>query len=247
MKKYIQTAILVFFSSSCFAQKSYSHLFIGTNLTATGSDFRTINLNYSTYKNFKNPKVGFNIGYKHIFELNKFFSVSGGIELITIRSEFSRKHYDNFIASDPRSVFENLKLLRVSIPVQGYYNFIEKQKFAIYVTGGAGFIFINSVNRTADYYIPGPPTGYIKNTYKGKQSIKFEKTDKSIGVSLFGGIGSEFEIKERHFTIELSYCSDISQNKFLTLHNIEDDSYFLTKFKSFQLSIGHTFSFRRKK
>lgn len=247
MKKYLQTSILAFFVSSCFAQKSYHHFFIGSNLTAADYDSKTIIFNHSKYENFKNSKIGFNIGYKHIFQLNKSLSLSGGIQLMTITSEFSRSHYSNFIAGDPRSVFEKLKLTRVSVPIQGYYNFIKTEKLQFYFTAGTGIIFINRVNRTADYYIPTPPSGYAQNTFKGKQSIKFGEKSSSIGLNLFGGIGSEFEIKQRNFTIELSYSNDISKNKFLTLHNIEDDSYFFTKFKSFELTVGHTFSWRRKK
>jgi Outer membrane protein beta-barrel domain len=238
-------AVFVFFTVNCTAQKSYHNLFVGTNLTATGLSIETSDdLNFN---GFKSPRTGFNVGYKFVLPLNKAISLSTGIEFKSINSEFKRQHYDNSISGTPRTVFENINLSRLLIPLQAYYNFLNKEKFTFYITFGSEFIVLNRINRTVDYYIPSTPGNFIQGTFTGKQTIKFGDKDKSIGFSIISGIGSEFEIKEKSFTVELSFRGDASKNKLLTLRNIESDSYFFSKFKSFQLTLGYSFNSFKKK
>ena len=66
----------------------------------------------------------------------------------------------------------------------------------------------------------------------------------SIGLTAFGGIGTEFQIRKHFFFIELLFFNDISKNKLLTLKNIEDDGYFFCRLQSFQLRLGHAFSLK---
>ncbi|MGG9961330.1 outer membrane beta-barrel protein [Ferruginibacter sp. SUN106] len=239
MKKYIIITILIFLFSDCTAQKDYHNFFIGSNYTTT---------DLSIPNSANNYKIGLNVGYKYVQTLFSSISVSAGLEFKIIQSKFLRQHYDNSaIILDPRSVSERIKISRLIIPLQAYYNFVNKKKSTFYIMFGTEIILLNKADRTVDYYIPISPGGLVKGTYTGKQTIKFGENNKSIGTTFMSGIGSAFEIKDRNFTVELSFCSDISKNKFLTLHNIESDSYFFTKFKSLQLTAGTSFSFRNKK
>lgn len=245
MRKYIIAAAFVFFVDSCIAQKKHNNFFIGINETVTYlTSSNDVNLNSNT---FKDAKLGFNAGYKYVFPVTKALAVSGGVVYKNVKSKFYRQQYDNSIVGDPISVYEQLSVSRVAIPLQGYFNFVNKKRYSIYVTLGTEFIVLNKANRTVDYYIPTPPSGYAKNIYTGSQTFRFGSNDKKIGISTISGIGSTFDIKDKSFAVELTFCSDESKSKLLTLHNIEYDSYFYSKFKGFQLSIGHSFSVHLKK
>ncbi len=242
MKKIIVLIVSNIFIANCIAQKIYNVLFMGTNFTAgelTSATNKQLNSN-----NFKDGKLGLNFGYKFMLPISNLISLSAGFEYERIGNKFSRQHYDNSITGDPRSVFEDNKNSRLIIPVQGYLNFVSKDKLRCYVTLGAGIIVMNKINREVEYYIPTAPSGYTKNFFTGKQYIGFGDAGKSIGITLISGIGSAFEIKERNFVLELIYVSDASKNTMLTLHNIEYDSYFFNKFKGIELTLGTSFSFK---
>ncbi len=119
-------------------------------------------------------------------------------------------------------------------------------EISFFLSAGAELIVLNNVNRTVDYSIPSPPTGYIKATYKANENIKFGNNSQ-LGTAIFGGIGTQIKVKGNVVDIKLAYCNDISKSKFLTLRNIESDSYFYGKFKSIQLKAGYSLSFRKKK
>lgn len=241
------TGLFLILVLNSLAQKSTHKVFIGANFTSTNVDYE--NSQGTNNKTFKDPKAGFIAGYKYIYSINPAIAVGAGIEFKTIKGKFTRGMVSNSPSGDIYpDLKENFKISRLSIPIQGYFNFVRKEKLNLYATTGLGFILSNKADRTADYFIPvsGSPD-YIKLTYKGNQTIKFEKGDKSLGVSAFIGIGSDFNIKNQRFNAELSYCSDLSQNKFYTLRNIEDDGFFYTKFKSFQLNIGYTLPFSNNK
>ncbi len=248
MKKSIIILNLVIFCSiCCTAQKAYNSIFAGTNLTATGLSFA--NSEGQTYQSFKDPKVGFNVGYKYVKPVSRLFSFSAGAEFIHFSSQFKRSIVT---ANPPTGVIfpagtENIKMSRLWIPLQGYLNFVNVKKYKLYATLGANIILVNSANRTVDYYIYTPPSTFTKNTYTGTQGLKFGESNGAIGAAFTSGLGSEFEIEDRNFTVELLWCSDISKNKVMTLHNIESDSYFFTKFKSLKLTVGTSFSFHHKK
>lgn len=155
MKKFISGSLFVFIVNTAYAQKLYHNIFIGSNLTATGLSIENAgNLNYD---NFKSPNYGFNIGYKLVFPINNIFSLSTGLTYKQIKNKFSRMHYDNSLPGALTSVFENISLSRVLIPVQGYFNFVNKEKFKSYFTLGADFILMNKARRNAEYYIPSTP------------------------------------------------------------------------------------------
>lgn len=238
------TVLTLFFVSNAFAQKSTHRIYLGTNLTTTSLDLARTN----NFTSVKNPKYGFNAGYKYVIPLSKLISIAAGLEFATISSKFSRPQYDNspVIISPPNSVYEHNRITRLLIPVEGFYSLIRKEKFDVYLLAGVGAIVLNNVKRTVDYSIPSPPTGYIQATYQANQKIKFNN-DNQFGFNILGGVGCQAKIFKQSFQFELSYCGDLSKSKFLSLHNIEDDSYFYSKFKSFQLGVAYPFSFKQKK
>lgn len=237
-----------FICYNSFAQKSYHSFFMGTNLSGVDLDLSTSEIKGLTNKDFENARVGFNIGYKFIRTLPFKAAISMGVEFKNINCKFHRPYYNdpNTINPNLSSIYEDIKFFRISAPIQAYYNFINKTKLSFYFTAGSDIIFMNKIKRTADYKIPGPPLGYVDGTFKGDQKIKFDR-DMQIGFALLSGVGSEFSIDEKLFVIELLYYGDISKNKLLTLHNIEYDSHFYGKLKSFQLKIVYKFSLDFKK
>ncbi len=248
MKKIFVLQIIIFCcTNKLLAQKSYQNVHLGLNLTSVGSDFNTINLNEVTFDKFKNPQLNVSFGYKYMFFLTNDLFLSAGLKFTKLQSKFSRPHYDNSITAQPRSISERNKLSRLAIPVIGYFNFVNTNKTSIYILSGVDLIFLNNIKRTADYYIPSPPTGFTKNSYSGSGKVKFGKDGAVLGTQLNFGIGSNFEIREKYFSIEILYGYDISKSKFLTLQNIEDNSYFFSKYKGFQFTLGHSFRLNSKK
>jgi len=241
MRIYIVIVILLF-CNIAVAQTTYHGFFLGANYSAIGLDARTAGTSKSEYGTFKNPRIGYSVGYKFYYNVSPKVFFSTGATYKRMNLEFTRPYYNdpNWMIENFSNISENVELSRVLIPVNAYYTFINKENVSIYITTGAEIIFLNKIDRKADYYIPGPPTGYVKGTFEGKQDLKFDKG--SIGIAAMGGIGTEFKINDKSFVIELSFSGDISKNKFYTLHNIEGDSYFYGKVKSYELKVCHTFA-----
>lgn len=245
MQKYILNSLLLLLTGLCIGQKPYHNVFVSPNLTATGLGME--NSGNQNYDNFKNPRFGFNTGYRFILPINKTLSVGTGLTYRLINSEFTRMHFDNSVTGTPRGLREKNRLSRLAIPAHVYINLVNGKKVIGYVLLGYELIILNRTNRTADYYIPSTSGNFIKGRFKGNQAIKFGKSDKSLGSSFITALGAEFKIKERDFTGELAFFSDLSKNKFLSLKNIENDAFFFGKFKGLQLTIGTSFSLLRKK
>lgn len=231
-KQYFLFALVLFLNSYVKAQKSYHGVYLGTNLSSFNPDDK-----------FKNPKIGFNLNYKFIYPISNKFSVASGLNFQYINSSFTRLYNcDNFCLAVATPVYEKIKLSRFSTPISVYFNFINTKRKSFYLQTGIEVNYINNIQRTSDYQIPGIT---VIGTFKGKQNIKFGDNS-SIGLTGFAGIGTEFQIREHFFSIELLFLKDISKNKILTLKNIEDDGYFFCRLQSFQLKLGHTFSLRSK-
>lgn len=245
MKKYI-LLISTFGVLSSIAQNSNHRLYAGSNLSGINLDLSTSGINGIEHNDFSEAQIGFVIGYKYLLSWSSKLTLGIGIELNNFNNTFYRPYYNdpNTINPNLSSVREYLKFYRVSVPLQGYYNFFNKNGNPFYISFGGEIILTNRINRTSDYKIQSPPSGYVDGRFKGKQKIKFNSG--SIGLSIIAAIGHEFIIKDKSFFIELAYNSDISKNKILTLHNIEADNFYFGNLKSIQLKVGHTFSFSDK-
>ncbi len=234
----ILTFTLIFINYSS-AQKLKHNFFLGTNISSIDID-----LEYwgSEQRNgsLKNGKWGFNAGYLLQTDILQRVFVQGGIKYINLKSKFSRPHNDNSITAPPRGVTENLDVTRVVLPLNAGFSFIKKNNFAAYIKTGVEFIVVNSMNRTADYLIPGGPSGFIKGTYEKRQKISFNN-DNKIGSTIIGGAGANFKLLGTSIMAELIFASDISKSKFNTLHNIEDDGYFHARFKRYEINVGISF------
>lgn len=231
-RKYLLATLILLLNTYAQAQKAYHGFFLGTNLSS-----------FNPEDKFKNPKVGFNLNYKFIYPISNTFSVASGLGFQYINSSFTRPYKcDSFCLAVATPVYEKIRLSRLSTPISVYYNFINKEKKSFYLQTGIEVNYLNNIQRTSDYQIPGTT---VTGTFKGKQNIKFGDNS-SIGLTGFAGIGTEFQIQERFFSIELLFLKDISKNKILTLKNIEDDGYFFCRVQSLQFRLGHTFSLRGK-
>lgn len=230
--KYLLFVLFLFLGTNIKAQILYHGVFLGTNLSSFNPD-----------GNFKNTKVGINLNYKFIYPISNKFLVASGINFQNIHASFTRLYNcDNFCLAVATPVYEKIKLSRLSTPISVYFNFIKTDRESFYLQKGIEVNYINNIKRTSNYQIPGTT---VTGTFQGKQNIKFGDKS-SIGLTGFAGIGTEFQIKERFFSIELLFLTDISKNKILTLKNIEDDGYLFCRLQSFQFRLGHTFSLRCK-
>jgi hypothetical protein len=243
MKK-VMLVSAIFFGLKVFPQTSNHSFYIGSNLSGINLDLSSSGISGLNLKDFSNAKIGFNLGYKYLLSLSDKLTFGAGLDFKNINCSFDRPHYNdpNDINPNLTSVNESLKFYRFSIPIQGYYNIISKEHYSFYISLGADLNLTNNANRTADYKTPSPPTGYVDGRFKGTQKIKFN--EKTLGVGILAGIGNEIIINKITYFIELSYYSDISKSKILTLHNIESDNFFYGKLKWFQLKIGHIFSLK---
>ena len=243
MKKIILVSA-IFFGLKAFPQTSSHSFHIGSNLSGINLDLNSSGIGGLNNKDFSNVKIGFNLGYKYLLSLTDKLTFGVGLDFKNINCSFHRPYYNEPNNIDPNltSVDESLKFYRFSIPIQGYFNVISKKYYSFYISLGVDLNLTNNANRTADYKIPGPPSGYVDGKFKGTQKIKFN--EKTMGVGILAGIGNEIIINKITYFIELSYYSDISKNKILTLHNIEADKSFYGKLKCFQLKIGHIFSLK---
>lgn len=241
MKKYL-LIIPIFGVLNSIAQNSNQSFYAGSNLSGINLDLSTSEISGLKHKDFSNAKFGFLLGYKYLFLLSPKLTFSIGLKFCNKNTTYYRPYYNdpNTINPNLSSVKEHLRFFRISTPFRGYYTFFNKKGNSFYTSFGGEINLTNRINRTADYKIQSPPSGYVDGTFKGKQKIKF--SNNAIGVSLIAALGYEFLVNDKSFFIELGYNSDISKNKIFTLHNIEADNYYFGKLKSIQLAIGHTFS-----
>lgn len=227
-----------------FSQSSNHSLYLGSNLSGIDLDLTSSGISGLEHKDFYNSKIGFNVGYKYLLSLPNKLTVGIGLDFQNINSNFLRPYYNypDDINPNLTSVNENLKFYRFSLPVQGYYDVLKKENHSLYLSLGSVLNLITHANRTADYKIPSPPTGYVDGRFKGKQKINGEK----LTFGFLAAVGNEIVINKMTYFVELSYYSDISKNTIQTLHNIEFDNVFEGKLKYFQLKLGHIFSLRSR-
>jgi len=235
MKHLLIIAGFFYCSFSSIAQKSYHGMYVGSGL-----------LSYQPNGSFIDAQLGFSAGYRYYLPISPTIKLNVGLNYQQVSSSFDRLYQDPFICAPcilpVTYLYEDINLHRLSLPVSMMYTFIQNKKNDWYVTIGIEAIFLNRINRIVDYSFPSSPS--VFGTYKGKQNIKFGNTS-PIGFSFSGGLGTNFEIKEKDFFAEVSFSTDLSRNSFNKLTNIERSGNFYTKMIGFQLKFGHTFSFER--
>lgn len=233
-------------SINCFAQKTHHNFYIAPSISAIGLNLDSAALPGPDYKGFNDPQAGFDIGYRYVMLFSKKFTLSAGVEFNVLNYKFKRPYYNEpfWVTQNHTSIFEKIRNYRLLIPVHFYYNLLEKKKTSVFLLAGGTVIFLNRIQRTADYQIPGPPFGFVDGKFEGNQKINFSD-DNSIGAGYLGGIGTAFQLNDHAFLVELLYKSDLSKSTFYTLHNIEGDSFFYGKVKTFQLKLAYAFSLKK--
>jgi len=240
MKNVLLLSVVLFYLNAN-AQTSRHALYVGGNVSGIDLDLSSSGIHGLDRRDFSKARTGFMLGYKYQLALSSRWTMGTGLSFNNFNYEFHRPFYNEPGDINPNltSVSETMNFYRFSIPVQVSYNFIKAEKHSVYTSLGADLNLTNNVSRTADYKIPGPPTGFVDGQFKKNQSIKFNEN--SFGLSLVASIGSEIEIRNKTFLIELSYYNDISESRFQTLKNIEQDNYYFGRLKSVQVKIGYVF------
>lgn len=247
MKKIFVAGFCSLICCGLYAQKAFYSLYAGANLSGMQLDLSSHAIKDIRKKALGDPGRGFQAGYSCIIPAAPRLHCSIGILYSYLKVGYYRPYYNVPGTPNPNlySVSEQLKFSRVSVPAGANYLLMDNEKSNIYITGGASILFTNSAKRTVSYKIPSPPSGYTDVSYTSGYSFAYGN-NKNFGLGFHTGIGTEFAIRKRRFSIELQYYTDISQTRIPTLHGIEADAEYSGKLKSFVFKFGYSFLSKNK-
>ena len=233
------TILIVLASQMATAQVSHNRVFLGVNESSIGYDYSMIGANVQTFSKFSNGKIGLNVGYIYEQKIVKSLFVSAGLEFKTLNNAITRPHFYNDPILRTGVINEDLHFSRLQVPLLLKYKFPSKTKNQFYLYAGSGIILVNRVKREASYSISFPAGDSVTNI-ELKQKAMFGKNS-SLGSTIIFGTGYDFKIKKNSFSIELGFAGDISKTRITTFENIENNSYYFTKFKSIEFKVAYCF------